>query len=90
MKPHAKLRRWSGLLRESGRKRSNDYKDDIFALPQVNPHNRRRQCRVFGPAGSTSVIHRFTSPLLGLPPRPGPSGGNGSATLSALDAWQRE
>src|SRR5215469_8931666 len=59
MQPHAKLRRWSGLLTESGRKRSNDHKYDIFSNAPSQSRNRRRQRRVLGRAATTSVVHRF-------------------------------
>src|SRR5262245_18223758 len=56
---------------ESGRKRNNDDKDDIFRYHASQSH---------ATAGvSAAFLGRW---LLGLPPRLGPSGANASATPS--------
>src|SRR5262249_43000686 len=79
MEPHAKLRRWSGLLKRV-------VANVITIIKMISFSADASQSRATAGVSAASSGRR----LLGLPPRPGPSGGNASATPSALDAWQRE
>ncbi len=74
-----KASRWSRLLTGSGRKSSNDHKDDIFALPPVNPSTA-------GVSPRLRVAGRGVPPLialLGLPRDRAPAAPTGRR-LSAL------